>query len=632
MEACTADGTFHKFLAEIKELKIDDKLAEALNNSSKPTNPGETSAQIAAQKLNKCLSTLLSCEFRTFDTLRRVRDQHRRHGASPPSLGGKSDVDANNARAIGNQLYAQRRFRDAIEMYGKGLRLSVSTASLALTFASRSAAFFEQRRYEDCLRDIDRAIDHGYPDTKRYRLDERRAKCLTLLGTGISANNDPFLLRQQQAPPDGFVGAAWIGDKPNLSHGRNARYPQMGDCLRVVADSGGAGRRIIAAKDIIPGQILVVDDPYVSCLESKAEGTHCHQCFEYSDSMIPCHNCSTVMFCSEQCRTAAETYHKRECPILHFLQFDQSLPVRNDVFRLFSSRSLDYFLHNESQVRSAIQDVHIGRLRGPVPPCDPDCLANFFALTNHIEAADSNSLFKSACLGVYLTHCLELTDFFLGDDVASYDRIRFYIAQLIVSASLVLATNSYLVKEVRLNVKNAWESDSEGVASACYPVTSYFNHACFPNAVRDYCRKAMVIMSVMEIPAGTEVTVLYGYHFTKFPKADRQVYLRDNYNFDCKCVACDGDWPVLEETETREFDCARLCQKCNATLSNEEMESSVNCKECGAELDETARELAMRWRDVMQIVNGARESSAVGAGDTDTCSKAYWKRAIEVLK
>ncbi|CAG0925183.1 unnamed protein product, partial [Notodromas monacha] len=101
--------------------------------------------------------------------------------------------------------------------------------------------------------------------------------------------------------------------------------------------------------------------------------------------------------------------------------------------------------------------------------------------------------------------------------------------------------------------------------------------------------------------------------FTKFPKADRQVYLRDNYNFDCKCVACDGDWPVLEETETREFDCARLCQKCNATLSNEEMESSVNCKECGAELDETARELAMRWRDVMQIVNGASETTEPAA-------------------
>jgi len=36
--------------------------------------------------------------------------------------------------------------------------------------------------YEDCLKDIDRAISHNYPDNLKYKLLARKARCLKYLG------------------------------------------------------------------------------------------------------------------------------------------------------------------------------------------------------------------------------------------------------------------------------------------------------------------------------------------------------------------------------------------------------------------------------------------------------------------
>ena len=49
-------------------------------------------------------------------------------------------------------------------------------------------------------------------------------------------------------------------------------------------------------------------------------GTHCQHCFSSIKSVIPCHKCSWVCFCSEACRDAASaSYHKYECGIMKLL-------------------------------------------------------------------------------------------------------------------------------------------------------------------------------------------------------------------------------------------------------------------------------------------------------------------------
>jgi hypothetical protein len=46
----------------------------------------------------------------------------------------------------------------------------------------RSAALFHTKHYEDCIKDINRAIDSGYPKPEMlYRLYLRKAQCLKFL-------------------------------------------------------------------------------------------------------------------------------------------------------------------------------------------------------------------------------------------------------------------------------------------------------------------------------------------------------------------------------------------------------------------------------------------------------------------
>jgi hypothetical protein len=46
----------------------------------------------------------------------------------------------------------------------------------------RSAALFQMNLFEDCIEDIDRAVDTGYPKKQQlYGLFLRKAKCLKFL-------------------------------------------------------------------------------------------------------------------------------------------------------------------------------------------------------------------------------------------------------------------------------------------------------------------------------------------------------------------------------------------------------------------------------------------------------------------
>jgi len=56
--------------------------------------------------------------------------------------------------------------------------------------------------YGECLRDIDRAISHNYPDNVKYKLFARKARCLKYLGRDFAdaekkvygVNFSPYIL------------------------------------------------------------------------------------------------------------------------------------------------------------------------------------------------------------------------------------------------------------------------------------------------------------------------------------------------------------------------------------------------------------------------------------------------------
>ena len=221
-----------------------------------------------------------------------------------------------------------------------------STFELGLAFANRSAVLLQQERFAPCVADINRALRCGYPRDKQYKLLHRKAKCLRalklhhLLGDVYHKLSDA--LKSAQLDEDKlkafneeidkasltWASAAMKGMSLGSSHGSelfcrrndvrlpprlganpNATFPSFSRRCDVLYD-GDRGRCVAAVDDVSAGEVVMVEKPFASVLLEEEWSDHCHVCFVRSDVMLACDRCVLVMFCSEECKAAAEHVHK----------------------------------------------------------------------------------------------------------------------------------------------------------------------------------------------------------------------------------------------------------------------------------------------------------------------------------
>ena len=94
----------------------------------------------------------------------------------------KSEPLANAARDEGNKLYQKNRHLEALEAYNKSLCFAeTGSPTEALAFANRSAVYFELKLHDLSLRNVDLAIEHGYPKDNLHKLEKRKKQCEEML-------------------------------------------------------------------------------------------------------------------------------------------------------------------------------------------------------------------------------------------------------------------------------------------------------------------------------------------------------------------------------------------------------------------------------------------------------------------
>ncbi len=87
--------------------------------------------------------------------------------------------EALEAKAAGNAAYKARRFEEAAEAYSRAISLDPSE----ITFVSNLAAVrFEQKRYEDCVKECERAVEVGRESRADFKLI---AKALGRMGNAL---------------------------------------------------------------------------------------------------------------------------------------------------------------------------------------------------------------------------------------------------------------------------------------------------------------------------------------------------------------------------------------------------------------------------------------------------------------
>lgn len=174
----------------------------------------------------------------------------------------------------------------------------------ALAYANRSAALYRLKLYKECVADVDRALNLPYPDELRHKIISRKNLALRDIRKDSNAKEK---LRNQEL---------------KCAKGENVKPPGISKGIVISCDADTGARSLVAEVHFKPGEILMIDKPFLSIPVFDSELAFCHNCLKHTLCLIPCERCVQRLWCSDDCRRDAyDRYHRIECAIIDTLSF-----------------------------------------------------------------------------------------------------------------------------------------------------------------------------------------------------------------------------------------------------------------------------------------------------------------------
>ena len=528
---------------------------------------------------------------------------------------GKSMTEAAEFRQKGNQYFQNKSYISALDAYSKSVIQAPllkegdeGDNELALSYGNRSATLYHLNRFRDCLDDIELALQSGYPKDSYYKLYDRQGKCFLAIGKGKNAKESFSKAVDciKSAKMDERLLAKWneslakqlkdcesceepkAHDKskqelkvPKLSHSPNEKYPRLSRNVRVEY-SKDKGRQLRADQDIHIGEVLAVEDPYSSVLYQEQYQTHCYRCMTKVDRPVPCTQCSTIVFCSQQCRQMAwQQYHQYECR--YFVLFDKLLCARIGHLAIRTMMVtgltfiLDYVRNNKNLQESESQgQTEVDK--------DRIYLGDYHSIY-HLEANTKDrfpiNLFDYTVIATFLTKTLQKSGFFIqdGENYDTSENISL-IGGVLLRHLQIIQCNAIRIQEAVPGCQFDQPGNMTIIGVALYPTASLVNHSCDPVADFSMYRDKVVLRAIRNIYEGEEVTVSYGPLYYESAVKTRQQQLRECYFFTCDCEACIEFWPTVSQLE----DCVITfrCEACRKPLdvSKNPYKKVATCEEC----------------------------------------------------
>lgn len=530
----------------------------------------------------------------------------------------KSETEAEKLRAEGNNFYQKKKLGKALELYNRSIMAAPHPKiycrekmalvdgmsekesekgykALALGFSNRSAVLLELEQYGKCINDIDLALKYGYPKEQQSKLAERKAKCLmalhrqqdaeVLLKSAMDdlanmnlddkkkqASNDTLNQLIQQCktseaaekitealknknlkPEDRLLFAYEDPPPPNLNES-NPNIPCLSSALKLQYDSD-KGRFLIADRDINPGELLLVEKAYSSCLllEPSNTSSHCSYCLARCHNPMPCPDCNVAVFCNEICRTSGLSgTHGVECPLLPTLaglNLGKNPILAHKMMTKMSFLELKELIPKlKSEINSKYPIFNGFNESGNYISKEYRTVYNL--MTNAGERSVSD-LFNKCARAVIMTKLMiQNPRYFVGENKEIYmptDEDVILIGTTLFTHLASIECNDYIITELQRNIDNTQDCGHLTKAAGIYPTLSLMNHSCNPSSVTYTYGDTVAAYSLRYIPAGTEVTTSYGFHYAHNNKEERRAGLKQQFYFHCLCDSCDDNWPKLEK-------------------------------------------------------------------------------------
>lgn len=309
-------------------------------------------------------------------------------------------------------------------------------------------------------------------------------------------------------------------------------------------ESSDAGKFFVSNGSIETGETLLIEAPKCACLYPKNFGTHCYNCFARLTAAIGCTSCSSVAFCSINCRDiACNSYHKFECKY-----FDLLIGSGMSILCHIAMKMVTMYGTAEKALKAGEQ------------------LSKIFCTNAGMR--NEEDFFKRCLMATFLLRCLQKSEFFgrRTTESAEPTAIELKIGALIFTFLQSLQFNAHEIYETVTTGHAFVKSKINYIGVGIYEVGAMFNHECYPSVMRYFNGTTLIFNSIRPHNDGDVVAENYGPIFTKQTLNERQRNLNSRYWFKCACIACKENWPTLE----------KLSNKCRLKCLTENCEGSFN--------------------------------------------------------
>lgn len=409
----------------------------------------------------------------------------------------KNNSLASNARLKGNDKFYQNDYEGAMMMYNESICLAESGSEhSSLGYANRSNCFLKMQLYNQCLVDIQLAMDNGYPKNLMVKLENRKHECQKRLENFTQP--EPILNEASINVPDGSL-VPWVSTAIQRDLRRVKGY--------------------IANQDIQVGHTLLMEESYVHMMQS-GETNYCSSCWKEKMNFIPCSYCADTMYCSSKC--ANNNFHESECEMA--IHCEDHIDGESSIFIL---RSVIIGINSFADVNEMMDFVE--KCLSPQPFVDDPSkqlkaeYRKFLKLPSIVSNQRISGLSRK---------CYIIFDAIMNSGLAGKFQtkpLQRFLMHLIAHHILILRSNSFM---------GGMQPDDTRFFQKLDLLTSYFDHSCIPNIIHLDKERMTVIKTILPIKRGDQLRISYINCEDYKKKGERIAYLQDVYGIRCKCKLC----------------------------------------------------------------------------------------------
>lgn len=508
---------------------------------------------------------------------------------------GKDPAAASQWKLEGNAAFAKGDYPQSLKCYTKALQSmplsleKIDKIMVAALHLNRASTIYKMGMLKESIRDCSRAIKlHPSYSKAWYRRGQVHGNlknyedAIKDMHMALAFENSSMGKAQVRIQLENIMEQSQNARKALTCHHTDVindfdcgdyevDLPEIAQFSSVlIADRGWENQ---AENNILPGHLVLHEEPYVAIVLKHCRDTHCHFCFkELPGDSVPCGFCAVPLFCSENCRDHAAgnpsgTKYSKNRPLSEKMLDDSY--CETETLSLFENDScqtspaelkdVNWFEHKHEcggmswaavlptevtlAARMLIKSIYRQSF-GKYHDHSTHMLPN---LCHHYEKMQTRDKLELHIFSIVLAFCLQSSTPEMFQLTGTFiSKLVLLIAQVRVNAMAIMHVSSpesvgkpAVSRTVPTIAETITRSVQEvQVAQAVYVRGSLFNHSCDPNIHASFISRRLFVHAIKPLPPGSPLELCYGPQVGESRLEDRQRWLEERYFFSCKCRAC----------------------------------------------------------------------------------------------